>query len=223
MKERLKWGILSTGNIAKTLAKASRLHKGVVMFPTQHDVHQGNLAWCLEVLDALLWCDNRVLLVTKADPACIEAILDRYGHGVGPVLRLEIRVTLGALDDAVLGFWEPGAPSAAARIEALRMAAKYFRASGSAEPLLAPWEARRLYDAIAPWAETIWVGCLNHGRKRTAWLAGTALEAEAAERLRDIEAWQTPLAIREVAAALAGCPKVRWKDSYRKILEGSAK
>jgi len=123
-------------------------HRGVVMFPSVHDITPENLSACLEVLDKLLRAGNRVLVVSKPRLACIQrlcSVLAAYRA------QMEFRFSIGAVSDELLGMWEPGAPSLGERLDCLAWAAGHgFATSVSCEPLLEPWGVEQLVAAVSP-------------------------------------------------------------------------
>jgi DNA repair photolyase len=202
------------------LPKHFKRRPGVVMFPTTHDITPANLDHCLAMLEGLLKAGNRVLVVSKPHASCVAEICRRFGgmwKEIGGCMeRLEFRFTIGAWSNSTLAYWEPGAPDFSERWGALRMAFDLGQhTSVSMEPLL---------------TETIWIGKANHLRLRSAWMFTPEMPDERLRALHAeierIEAGQTEEAVRRVYEALKDNPKVRWKDSYRRVLglaaEGAA-
>ena len=132
-----------------------------------------------------------------------------------PSIRRLFRFTIGAYDNRILGFWEPGAPTFQERLACLRYAFENgFTTSISMEPMLDAPNAVKLFHRLAPYVtDSIWLGKLNRARncvgKRTP-------EVEAA--ICRIEANQSDEKIRAIYDALRHEPKVRWKDSVRKVI-----
>jgi DNA repair photolyase len=81
--------------------------EGRVMFPTTHDITPEELGPCLTVLGKLLAAGNEVLIVSKPHLACIQAICDQFADHRSQIL---FRFTIGADNDDLLRYWEPGAP-----------------------------------------------------------------------------------------------------------------
>ena len=193
-----------------------RKYDGVVMFPTRHDFTAENYRHCLACLEALMACGNNVLVVTKSDRDIayrIATVLHKF-----PLGRSEVRYTLSHTSREVGQFWEPGAPSAKDRIEALGLlSALGYRTSVSCEPWLEDLSSLvNLVGEVSKYvSETIWIGHANKLRQRCAWCMTPQLDAA----ITIIEARQTPEAARAVYDALKGNPKVRWKDRYWTILE----
>lgn len=204
--------------------KYHRKYAGTVMFPTQHDITPGNSRECRVVLACLLTAGNRVLVVSKASR---EGALDVLTNWVTRYReRVEVRVTIGGLDERLREFWEPGAPPFAERIAVLKdLHAAGIPTSVSCEPLLDPPAARQLAAWVGPFCSgDIWIGMANKLRQRTDWLRDSRVITppgllDALDReIERLEAGQTPEKIREVYEALKGDPKIRWKDSYADAL-----
>jgi len=204
--------------------RASRKYTGRIMFPTTHDITEGNAGACLDTLVALLAAGNDVLVVSKAGPH-VAPLLVAARELAGDRGRLELRVSLTHLNPAIGKLWEPGAPTAIARCEALGAAdAEAIPTSISIEPLLEPTHATEIVknafwsggDGGATGGE-IWIGAANQLRKRTAWCRDLpGLEAE----VQYLECWQVPERMREVFERVRrlGLKQVRWKDSYQRAL-----
>lgn len=185
-------------------------YNGTVMFPTTHDITPRFLEPCLDVLEHLLAAGNQVLVVSKPTPSCIAAIIERF-HDVRELI--EFRFTIGCLQSNLLKYWEPGAPSFSERMASLRMAYDAgFETSLSAEPVLDLDDVGCFPGVFDPYVTgTIWIGGMNQIDQRV--VPGT----DPAEIAR-IKAGQTPAAVRRLYELVGGSPKIRCKDSFRKIL-----
>jgi len=118
----------------KAVAKRYGRRRGVVMFPSAHDITPGNLAACRAVLGKLLAAGNRVIAVTKGHAAAVASLCRALR---GYERRLLWRFSLTGVDRSLLHFWEPGAPEFAERVEAMTIAREAgFSISVAAEPLL---------------------------------------------------------------------------------------
>ncbi|HRU05077.1 MAG TPA: radical SAM protein, partial [Candidatus Brocadiia bacterium] len=133
---------------------------GVVMFPTTHDITPDTLDACLYFLANILRPGNRVLIVSKPHLPCVQRLCADLRPAAD---RVQFRFTIGADDDALLRYWEPGAPPFAERFASLAHAhAAGFRTSVSAEPLLDAPNVQRLVDRLRPHiTDTLWIGKLN--------------------------------------------------------------
>ena len=89
------------------------------MFPSTHDLLPEFLEPCVAVLKNLLEAGNRVLVVSKPHLVCITRICGDFAEYRDRVL---FRFTIRALDNTLLAFWEPGAPTFAERLACLNLA-----------------------------------------------------------------------------------------------------
>lgn len=187
--------------------------QGVVMFPTRHDITPSNFQYTMPHIMALLKKGNKVLVVTKPSFKCIPPLLAVVADYKA---QLEFRFTIGTDQAEHMKFWEPNAPSLKERMRCLTLAHySGFRVSVSAEPLLTPWSARDLYDMVAPYIETIWIGKLNNADSR---VKVDRNDHNLNTHLDLLEAFQSDASVKKIAVNLTGCLKVRWKDSYKKVL-----
>ncbi len=214
--KRIKVGVdWIAEQVREKAVKQNRYKKeGTIMFPTTHDITENNLGACRTVLKKLLKAGNQVLIVSKPSLECVgdlTRVLDEFKD------QILFRFTIGALDDRILKFWEPNATSFSERRGALRIAnARGFQTSVSCEPLLEPENVQELVNELDPYVtDTIWIGCANKLPQRTAWCEGLP---GLAEEIARIHAGQEPERIREIYELLKDNPKIRWKDSYKKVL-----
>jgi len=184
-------------------------YPGRVMFPSTHDITPRTLGRCYGTLCRLLEAGNDVLIVSKPHREVIEWLCAALSHYRD---QITWRFTLGAMEPETLAYWEPGAPPPAERLYCLAHAFYGgYRTSVSCEPLLTG-DYMRLFDAVEPYVtDTIWFGRLN--RLRNNVIPGTD-----EERIRQVEHWQADGVIRCIFADLQDEPKVRWKESYKKVL-----
>ena len=189
-----------------------RRYSGTVMFPTTHDITPANLHVTARVLGNLLEFGNRVLIVSKPHLECIEHICTRFSGNSSQIL---FRFTIGAYDDGILSFWEPGAPPWEERLASLRLAGEQgFETSVSCEPLLQPEDAVGLVGRLLPYVtDTIWIGKANQLELRTRGV----LEPDHPAILH-LGEWQTSEAVHTVYRALRDFPRIRWKESYKEVL-----
>jgi DNA repair photolyase len=192
--------------------KRHRKYPGRVMFPSSHDITDGNWSACQIVMNNLLQAGNEVLVVSKPHMSCIGATCFLF-----PSYRdcLIFRFSIGSCDDRVLSFWEPNAPSYEERKAALEHAhRKGFQTSVSIEPMLDTSTIDELIADLSPYVtDSIWLGKMNHlGR-----IANT-LDEEQLPALRQIEAGQTDEIIRTIYARHRDNSKLRWKDSIKKVV-----
>jgi DNA repair photolyase len=204
------WGETYLRLREKEVTKRRKNVGGTVMFPTTHDIVPQFLDPCLAVMGRILDAGNRLLVVSKPHLACIEAICDRFAAERPQIL---FRFSIGAMDNAILAYWEPGAPTFEERLACLRHACEQgFATSVSCEPLLDSRHAVELFRALAPYTtDSIWIGKMNG----IAYRLEPGVDAEA---VRQIEDGQADDKVRAIYAALKDEPKVRWKDSYKQVL-----
>jgi DNA repair photolyase len=187
--------------------------KGVVMFPTSHDITPEFLPQALTTIRNLAR-HNDVLVVSKPH----LTVVTRLCHELSELTdKLLFRFTIGALDEALCAFWEPGAPPPQERIQALRHAFEAgFRTSVSIEPML---DARQvtcqLVAAVEPFVtDTIWVGKMQRVQtKPNAHIPGFF------KALAKIKAQQADTEIVALVGDLKMNPKVRWKDSIKTVMQ----
>jgi hypothetical protein len=194
------------------VGKKSKLYQGTVMFPTTHDITPEVLRPCLTVLTNLLSVGNSVLVVSKPHLECIATISQECAVYKEQIL---FRFTIGADDDRVLAYWEPGAPNYQERLSSLRLAyRKGFRTSVSIEPMLDSPNIFRHVANLSPLVtDSIWIGKLNNIRSR---VRAETDEDRAAVKL--IEDGQTDDRIIGIYNSLGDFPLIRWKDSVKKIV-----
>jgi len=190
------------------------LMPGRVMFPTTHDITPTMLPECMTVLQKLLEAGNEVLVTSKPHLGCIKWICrDLAGCGYRPLLEFRFTITSGS--DQQLEYWEPGAPRLAERYAALAHAkAAGWRTSVSIEPCLDLRDVHNLIELVEPHVTgTIWIGLLNRPKQRVR----VTCEKDR-EELDYVLSGQTRERVTAVYARLADNPKLRWKDSVRRLL-----
>lgn len=198
------------------LDKSWRKREGICMFPSTHDITPATVEYSIDFLQNLLKAGNRVLIVTKADVNVIQRLITRITDFKSKAEleelknRIEFRVTIGSMDDRVLNYWEPGAPTFASRRNAVRfLKEKGFRVSISIEPYLDPDSEnvikliRNIYDDVSE----IWIGMMNHNRKL----------AEKAEQGLIVNKGHAATMI--IFIQNLKLEKIRWKDSMQKVIK----
>ncbi len=191
--------------------------RGVVMFPTSHDITPKFMPEALATIQNLLK-HNKVLVVSKPHLAVVKKLCGELADAKKDVL---FRFTIGSLDRELCAFWEPGAPPPHERVAALNHAFKTgYATSVSCEPMLDDNAGMiRLVERVTPYVtDTIWLGKMNRcPQKYNAHIPGFATA------LAKIKAQQTDNQILKLAGALKGQPKVRWKDSIKAVLANHGK
>ncbi len=187
---------------------------GRIMFPTTHDITAANIHHCLGVLRKMLASGNDVLIVSKPRLECIRTLttaLAQYRH------QILFRFSIGSVDNAVLAFWEPGAPSYEERLTSLRFAhAARFKTSVSCEPLL-DTNPDRLIEAVRPYVtDAIWLGKVN--RLRGILPLNCPGEPDPIRRGEELIANQNDTAIRALYKRHKQDPMIKWKDSIKTVV-----
>ncbi len=183
----------------------------LVMVPSSHDITTENLDAALNVIGSLLQAGNEILIVSKPDPVCIRALCDTFRDFRQQVI---FRFTIGAMNNALLSIWEPGAPPFEKRLEALVYAYESgFETSVSIEPMVDAENVENLVAELLPYVtETIWIGKMNYlGRIKID-------SEEIAMAVEKVRATQTDELILAIYETFKDEPRIRWKDSIRKVL-----
>ena len=209
---------------------------GTVMFPSKHDIFNGNVEACLKVLRGLLEAGNPVLIVSKPHLDVIKRLckeLESYKD------RILFRFTIGSVSDDVLGFWEPNAPKFAERLESLKYAFDHgFNTSVSSEPFL-DRNVSALVNALLPYVtNALWVGPMNKMETRV-YFRGIPFRtirekgkkvsdgAEDNHKLWTREEWamwdeakafQTEAFVSAVYKMYKNEKKIKWKNRMKEIL-----
>lgn len=188
--------------------------KGVIMFPTTHDIDRNNVIQCSEVLKNMLKAGNNVLIVSKPDNRCIVFLLTtlmKYKE------QIMFRFTIGSTFDSTLKLLEPNAPDFFSREISLRAAYQAgFKTSLSIEPLLGGTIVlEMIYEKCFKYVtDDIWVGKLNGINHRIL----DNISQEQKDALEMIAQNQTDEKIIELYEHFKSYPKIKWKDSIKKIV-----
>ena len=169
----------------------------------------------MAALGKLLAAGNQVLIVSKPHVECIKRMCVDFTQYRQSIL---FRFTIGALDSAILKFWEPGAPPFEERLASLQHAFDAgYRTSVSAEPMLDMPHAVELFHRLSPFVtDRVWIGKMNRPRNCIAdW---QRIDTE----IRQIEANQTVERLLAIYKALKDEPKVAWKDTFSAVIKDSA-
>jgi len=209
---REKWStpIINQQAVDKNYGK----YRGVVMFPSTHDITPGNYNECMVVILKLLDAGNYVLIVSKPNFDCIGPMCERLAVYKQ---QIEFRFTIGSTRDDVLAFWEPGAPGFEERLNCLKYAHfKNYLTSVSAEPYLDDG-IEHLYTRCFPYiTESFWIGTLRHFNRRVDRSAITVDQMY--DFVTPLLACQQPNPVRRLYEKLNGRPYIKWKDSVREIV-----
>jgi len=196
----------------KDVNKKRKQYDGRVMFPSSHDITPTNLDACVTVIGNLLQVGNELLIVSKPRIPCIELICKKFQEYKQKVL---FRFTIGTMNNRILGFWEPNAPSYEERRDCLQLAYESgFGTSVSIEPMLEPMSVVPLVEDLEPYiTDAIWIGKMNHIRKSIRMGGDNAMEA-----FTEIEAGQSDKRIFEIYDRLKDNPLIKWKESIKSII-----
>lgn len=187
-------------------------YDGTVMFPTTHDICPEVLDDCVKVLKNLLEVGNDVLIVSKPHLDCIIVLCKELAEYKDHIL---FRFTIGSMNDDILKYWEPGAPSFEERFGSLKVAFEAgFKTSVSCEPMLDSDNVVEMFHVLDPFiTDSIWIGKLNHVERRVK------IETDEDKmRVAVIVDGQTDQRIREIYDALKNEKHVKWKESFKSVL-----
>lgn len=194
------------------LTRKYPLYPGTVMFPTEHDIHPEILDECLTILRRLIAAGNKVLVVSKPHLFCIKEICHAFSANRRQIL---FRFTITARDNAILGFWEPGAPSFEKRLSSLCYAFNEgFSTSVSIEPMLECENITELIRDLTPYVtHSIWLGRMNKIEERV--ICDSAIMREEIERIR---LSQSDDNIKKMYNRLRYNKLIRWKESIKEVV-----
>ena len=188
---------------------------GRIMFPTTHDITKKNIGYVIVYLEDWLKAGNEILIVSKPDPDCIEAVCDRLKPYRD---QITFRFTIGSTQNDTLKFWEPNAPCFEDRLKALKIAhAAGYKTSVSCEPFLDTIsDVTELVKEVEPYVtDSIWIGKMNQIKKRVV------IDYQSTRDLAflgTVNISQTDDSIRVLYEHLKSNPLVRWKDSIKKVI-----
>lgn len=181
------------------------------MFPTKHDITTHNYDDCRIILKKILKAGNEVLIVSKPDDMVIERLTYDLKKWKDQIL---FRFTIGSLDDDILEFLEPGAPSFFTRMTALQIAfEKGYETSVSMEPLLdnKPENTKKLVKTLLPFvSDAIWIGKMNRPEKR--------LKIEMNDFIKDYLSRESDENIFEIYEMFKENPQIKWKESIKEVV-----
>jgi len=185
---------------------------GIIMYPTRHDISEYNLEVSKKILKETLEVGNKVLIVSKPKKEVILSLaeyLKEYKENI------EFRFSIGAYNNDILKYWEPGATSFEERLDTLKeLYEKGYKTSVSAEPLLTKSikETIELIEKLYPFITTnIWIGKLNKPKERIF---------DKDESENEIITFQEDKNnILKLASDLKKYEKISWKDSIKEIIK----
>jgi DNA repair photolyase len=198
-------------------------HKGMIMFPTTHDITKSNIGYCQDTLTKLLLAGNKVLVVSKPDPDVIEQLCN-YIERLDLNSRKSIlfRFTIGSMDNRVLRLWEPSAPSFEERLYALMWCFKHkWQTSVSMEPCLEKDHRLivRQVEILSPYVtDAVWIGKMNHPRKRVSINCGGNIPFDIEYAMAELVGSQSDGMIMGLYKLLKDNSVVKWKESIKKVV-----
>ena len=196
----------------KDVDKIYPKYDGQVMFPSSHDLTPNNLNGCLTALRCLIVVGNKMLVVSKPHLDCIKKFCELFRPYRRRIL---LRFSIGACDDRILSYWEPGAPSYDERKACLKYAYNAdFRTSVSVEPMLDSANIDLLVEDLSPYVtHSIWVGTTNH---LVRFDKGTDMVLrQATNRIRQ---GQMDIIIKQIYERYKNNSLIRWKKEIKKVV-----
>ena len=187
--------------------------KGRIMFPSSHDLFPEYIEETLAFLNKWLGQGNEFLIVSKPR---LE-VIDRLTKELEPYKeQITFRFTIGSSDNAVLKFWEPDAPTFQERLSSLKLAfERGYKTSVSCEPFFDK-TIYTLGEVFSPYVtDTIWIGKLNGVNQRVDM---SKWSKDDFKHLTMLETWQTDEVIWALYEHYQHNPKIKWKDSIKKVL-----
>ena len=206
-----EWGTTHF-RLGKTRIDKGWRNYGAVRFPTTHDITPDFLEECITVVRNLLAGGNRVIVCSKPRLDCIKRLCREFADNRQSV---EFRFTIGAMDDDILRYWEPGAPGFRERFDSLKHAYRLgFDTSVNVEPMLDAASVSKLFRRLARYVNVfINIGIMENIRRNVQ----PRTPKEEAD-VRWIEENQADDRIRAIYEELKGEALVRWSPETRKIL-----
>lgn len=206
-----EWGT-TYFRLGQGLAKTVGKNYGTVRFPTTHDITPEFLDECITAVRNLLAAGNRVIVCSKPRLDCIKRLCREFADKRA---SLQFRFTIGAMDDDILGFWEPGAPRFKERLDSLKLAFRMgFYVSANIEPMLDTPNVLKLFRKLAPYVNVfINIGIMKNIRQNT--LPRTQEDEAEVRRIKENQADDR---IRAIYEGLKSEPLVRWSPEIRKVL-----
>ncbi len=190
------------------LAINFKKRKGRVMFPTSHDITPEFKEECFLVLKKLLDANNSVLITSKPHYNVIKELCEQFEIYKN---LIQFRFTITSLNNKLLQFWEPGAPSFQERLCSLKFAnSMKYKTSVSIEPFLdkTPLQlVKKIYPYIS---ETIWIGKMNYLKRNY----NSIEEMDNYNEIRENFSSQN---IQRIISQLKRFKKIRYKDSIKKL------
>jgi len=185
---------------------------GTVMFPSTHDILPEYIDDAMKVMHGLLDLGYNLLVVSKPHRECVEKICAEFADFKD---RVMFRFTIGAMDDDLLSYWEPGAPNFCHRLGCLEYAFQQgFQTSVSCEPMLDSEYIVDLVTVLEPFVtNSIWIGKMNDTETRVE-----IDSIEDQDALQYVLDGQTDKRILEIYEELKDRPLIKWKESIKEVV-----
>jgi DNA repair photolyase len=194
--------------------KKFKKESGFIMFPSSHDITPDNLNYTLIFLQKIIDSGNNVLIVSKPHFEVISSICDEFKNYKKNIL---FRFTIGSTDNKILNFWEPGAPEYEERKKCLIYAFKKgFETSVSCEPMLDENILNLVTDIQDYITDFIWIGKANYLLRRLK--MNGYVDNETLDKANSLIESQSDSNIRLLYKNLKDNPKIKWKESIKKVL-----
>ena len=191
---------------------ATRL-PGRIMFPTTHDIFPEHLDITIDALIGWLASGNNILIVTKPHLDVIQALCAALTYYKKQIV---FRFTIGSTLNESLAFWEPGAPPFEERHAALSFAFHAgFQTSVSGEPYLDHTIADLVYCVSPLVTDTIWIGIMNDIVNR---VDNARFPENGITFINTVLCYSLKGHVEYLYNRFKNNPKVRWKDSIKKML-----
>jgi DNA repair photolyase len=206
------WNIEEVNKIQ--LEKRVKKVDGFIMFPSSHDITPINLQNTNIFLRKLLLAGNNVLIVSKPHFDVIKMICDNFSAYKRNIL---FRFTIGSMDSNILKFWEPNAPDYDERKKCLIYAFDNgFETSISCEPMLDNQTLQLISDIENYVTDFIWLGKANFLLRRLKMNGIT--DKKTIDRAHILIEQQSDSNMKELYRCLKNNPKIKWKESLKKVL-----
>ena len=193
--------------------KPRKYNDGRIMFPTTHDIFPEFIDETIEYLKGWLEVGNDILIVSKPHYDCIKRMCDELNRYKEQIV---FRFTIGSINNDTLKFWEPHAPDFEERLESLKYAFENgYTTSVSMEPKL-DTDVKTLVETLLPYvSDTIWIGNMNFMNSR---VDCSSWKPEEYDHKKHVELAQTQGFIEELYRRYKDNPKIKWKESIKKML-----
>jgi DNA repair photolyase len=188
------------------VSKIYSKYKGRVMFPSSHDItnNPAILKACFIVIRKLLESGNDTLITTKPQLSITKKIIKQFYLFKE---QIQFRFTITSINNEVLSFWEPNAPTFEERLASLKYAHKMgFKTSVSIEPFL-DYTPEILINNLAPYiTESIWLGSMNY-------IPSNNLQSGHKNKYIEIRKNYEVSHLQDIYNNVKDFPKIRFKDS----------